>query len=277
LRFITVKNLNIPYRKKEPVERRTSRIREVNIMHQHPQQAQAAEVEAAAAAAGLPDGTDAIDADERQAATKLCTYCGMPKPLSDFRRRTGRRAGKASRRGACRACRKLRRAAPDAPAAEPVPRPEAAPEAPPAAPRRRIIPPRPIEPPPVVDGPDASVLKPSRTGVIRMRGKTDKGRRWLQETDLETAVVLVREHAAVVVNRHTIRRLYSNKSFRTYILNRDRYTCYFCGEYGDTIDHLLPRAKGGHTTPMNCVVACHECNQSKADRDLHEFIEFEDA
>ncbi|MBB6733206.1 HNH endonuclease [Cohnella sp. CBP 2801] len=120
--------------------------------------------------------------------------------------------------------------------------------------------------------PDASSLRPTRQGFIRMRGKTDNGRRWYQEIDLDLATTLVREHAAVVVNRHTIRRLYSNKEFRKLILTRDQYTCRFCGGYGDTIDHVLPRAKGGHTTPDNCVCACNECNQSKADRDLEEFI-----
>ncbi|MBB6634322.1 HNH endonuclease [Cohnella thailandensis] len=105
-----------------------------------------------------------------------------------------------------------------------------------------------------------------------MRGKTDNGRKWYQEVDPELAATLVREHAAVVVNRNTIRRIYSNKEFRKLILTRDNYTCRFCGEYGDTIDHLLPRAKGGHTTPVNCVCACNACNQSKADRDVDEFI-----
>ncbi|CAM3936581.1 HNH endonuclease [Cohnella lubricantis] len=119
---------------------------------------------------------------------------------------------------------------------------------------------------------DASMLRPTRAGFIRMRGKTDNGRRWYQEVDPELAMTLVREHAAVVINRHTIRRIYSNKEFRRMILTRDNYICHFCGKYGDTIDHLLPRAKGGHTTPVNCVCACNECNQSKADRDLEEFI-----
>ncbi|GGG75144.1 hypothetical protein GCM10010918_34210 [Paenibacillus radicis (ex Gao et al. 2016)] len=105
-----------------------------------------------------------------------------------------------------------------------------------------------------------------------MRGKTDKGRRWYQEIDIELAIILVKERAAVVVNRHTIRRLFSNKDFRKHILTRDNYTCYFCGDYGDTIDHMLPRAKGGHTTPDNCVCACNFCNQSKADKDLEEFM-----
>jgi 5-methylcytosine-specific restriction endonuclease McrA len=148
------------------------------------------------------------------------------------------------------------------------------PEVPPPdeIPKRRTKRPLP-DLPPKPEGPDASVLRPTRQGIIRMRGRTDKGRRWQQETDLETAVTLVREHAAVVVNRHTIRRVYSNKSFRRYILERDRNICHFCGEYGDTIDHLLPRAKGGHTTPANCVCACNLCNQTKAALSLDEFME----
>ncbi|WP_229692237.1 HNH endonuclease [Paenibacillus radicis (ex Gao et al. 2016)] len=119
---------------------------------------------------------------------------------------------------------------------------------------------------------DTAFLRPTRQGTIWMRGKTDKGRRWYQEIDIELAIILVKERAAVVVNRHTIRRLFSNKDFRKHILTRDNYTCYFCGDYGDTIDHMLPRAKGGHTTPDNCVCACNFCNQSKADKDLEEFM-----
>ncbi|WP_442954874.1 HNH endonuclease [Paenibacillus sp. SYP-B4298] len=118
---------------------------------------------------------------------------------------------------------------------------------------------------------DASGLRPTRGGFIRMRGKTDNGRSWYQEIELELAVILVRERAAVMVNPHTIRRIYANKEFRRLILERDAYTCYFCGQYGDTIDHLVPRAKGGHTTPLNIVCACNECNQSKADQDLDVF------
>lgn len=37
--------------------------------------------------------------------TKVCMYCGQQRPLSEFRRRTGKRAGPGSRRGACRGCR----------------------------------------------------------------------------------------------------------------------------------------------------------------------------
>lgn len=127
-------------------------------------------------------------------------------------------------------------------------------------------------PPAAIDPEDPASLRTNRQGMVRMRGKTDKGRRWHQEVDMELAVTLVKEKAAVVVNRYTIRRLFSNKDFKRFILDRDKYTCYFCGSYGDTIDHLLPRAKGGHTTPFNCVCACNLCNQSKAAMDADEFI-----
>lgn len=39
--------------------------------------------------------------------TKTCMYCGQKRPLSEFRRRTGKRAGPGARRGACRHCRQL--------------------------------------------------------------------------------------------------------------------------------------------------------------------------
>ncbi|WP_083935316.1 HNH endonuclease [Paenibacillus ginsengihumi] len=229
-------------------------------------------------AAGAAEAAETVEAHSRY---KTCAHCKRVRPLSEFLRRTGRRSGKGSRRGACRACRQQKRsgrtqppeAGPAAAGRQSGPGPAdgqiAAAPRPPVRPLAR----RPLPaPPPVPKGLDVSVLRPTRSGHIWMRGKTDKGRRWQQETDLELAITLVKEHAAIVVNRHTIRRLYSNKKFRRYILTRDRYTCFYCGGYGDTIDHLLPRAKGGHTTPVNCVCACSLCNQSKADRSVDEFM-----
>ncbi|WP_091071553.1 HNH endonuclease [Paenibacillus sp. NFR01] len=214
--------------------------------------------------------------------TKQCAYCHEIKPLSQFRRRTGKRAKGSTRRGACRECRKQRAAKPAEPAALEQQRGKTAPPAVAGAAKpveTKQIRPRPdkrrkhtVQPGQRPEPGDATALIPSAKGMILMRGHSDKGRRWHQEIDLELAVTLVREHAAVVINRRTIKRLYSNKDFRTMILERDRYICYFCGLYGDTIDHLLPRAKGGHTTPDNCVCACNLCNQSKADRSVEDFM-----
>ncbi len=57
---------------------------------------------------------------------------------------------------------------------------------------------------------------------------------------------------------------------RRNIFKRDRYTCQYCGvQPGSeelTIDHVLPRSRGGPSSWDNCVLACVACNKRKADR-----------
>ncbi len=57
---------------------------------------------------------------------------------------------------------------------------------------------------------------------------------------------------------------------RRNIYKRDRYTCQYCGlQPGSeelTIDHVLPRSRGGTSTWENCVLACLNCNKRKADK-----------
>jgi len=51
---------------------------------------------------------------------------------------------------------------------------------------------------------------------------------------------------------------------------RDRFTCQYCGKrvggHDLTIDHLIPRSKGGPCSWHNCVVACVRCNGRKGNR-----------
>jgi hypothetical protein len=49
------------------------------------------------------------------------------------------------------------------------------------------------------------------------------------------------------------------------VLRRDRRLCGYCGRSADTVDHILPRSKGGKTSWVNCVAACWPCNNRKAD------------
>ncbi len=55
---------------------------------------------------------------------------------------------------------------------------------------------------------------------------------------------------------------------RKEIFARDRYTCLYCGkETRDlTIDHVLPRHRGGRQTWENLASACRGCNHRKAGR-----------
>jgi len=58
------------------------------------------------------------------------------------------------------------------------------------------------------------------------------------------------------------------------VLERDRYTCAYCGKKCSpreaTIDHITPVSRGGRSSWGNTVTACFRCNQRKADRTPHE-------
>ena len=50
------------------------------------------------------------------------------------------------------------------------------------------------------------------------------------------------------------------------VLLRDDHRCAYCGGGATTIDHILPRSRGGKNTWRNTAAACGGCNQRKGDR-----------
>jgi 5-methylcytosine-specific restriction endonuclease McrA len=57
---------------------------------------------------------------------------------------------------------------------------------------------------------------------------------------------------------------------RAGVLRRDLRRCAYCGKKADTIDHVVPRSRGGAHSWENCVAACRACNSKKADRLVEE-------
>ncbi len=59
-------------------------------------------------------------------------------------------------------------------------------------------------------------------------------------------------------------------NLRTKVLMRDHFRCQYCGVKGTafdlSIDHILPRSRGGQTSPENLCAACTACNSRKGDR-----------
>jgi len=57
---------------------------------------------------------------------------------------------------------------------------------------------------------------------------------------------------------------------RRTVLARDTYSCQYCGRQPDrselTLDHVLPRCRGGQTSWDNLVTACKRCNGRKGNR-----------
>lgn len=67
-------------------------------------------------------------------------------------------------------------------------------------------------------------------------------------------------------------RVEIRKSVRMSVLDRDGYTCQYCGRKAPDvaleIDHVIPVSKGGTNDIDNLVTACYDCNRGKSDRML---------
>lgn len=54
---------------------------------------------------------------------------------------------------------------------------------------------------------------------------------------------------------------------RTRIYKRDNYECVYCGSKRElTLDHVLPKSRGGTNGWTNLVTSCMKCNRKKADK-----------
>ena len=70
-----------------------------------------------------------------------------------------------------------------------------------------------------------------------------------------------------------VNRRYTAPRFKKRVLfNRDNWQCQYCGVKLDwssiTIDHVVPRCRGGSTSWKNCVASCLRCNMKKGSRML---------
>lgn len=54
------------------------------------------------------------------------------------------------------------------------------------------------------------------------------------------------------------------------VLRRDGQRCGYCGGTANTIDHVLPRSRGGEDSWENLVACCLRCNNAKGDRTPNE-------
>jgi len=72
----------------------------------------------------------------------------------------------------------------------------------------------------------------------------------------------------IYINVRRRREASSMKRLRIY--TRDKFRCQYCGEKKTaaelTLDHILPRSRGGDNSPVNVVTACVACNNRKGDR-----------
>ena len=78
--------------------------------------------------------------------------------------------------------------------------------------------------------------------------------------------VVIRLLRYVRVPRFGVRRI-----TRRALFARDGHRCQYCGDTSRlTVDHVIPRSRGGSSGWDNMITACAPCNLRKGDRLLHE-------
>jgi 5-methylcytosine-specific restriction endonuclease McrA len=91
------------------------------------------------------------------------------------------------------------------------------------------------------------------------------------DLDGEPFIRAVRQHfrvPEVVTLTHYDKLPVTHVAFsRRNLFKRDGYKCQYCGAHPRpdelTIDHIVPRSRGGESTWENCVLACIECNKRR--------------
>ena len=67
----------------------------------------------------------------------------------------------------------------------------------------------------------------------------------------------------------------ARRKFRQSIFESWEWKCAYCGKDLDidsaTIDHILPKFKGGHNVKSNMLCSCSKCNRSKGSSLLEEW------
>jgi 5-methylcytosine-specific restriction endonuclease McrA len=118
----------------------------------------------------------------------------------------------------------------------------------------------------------AGVVHPETFGVADWDawvGEGIEGRPVVRGIDREVAA------PDVIVLRHYDGYPVRGVAFtRRNVYRRDAFICQYCGKHPGlsdlTIDHVVPRSRGGASSWENCVAACRPCNTRKANRSAHE-------
>jgi len=111
-----------------------------------------------------------------------------------------------------------------------------------------------------------AVCRARRAIVLIYEGKAEmveNGRGYVRSIQTTMELPSVIRLARMVKRPHRERKMSRHEIFR-----RDNYTCQYCGiqSHHLTLDHIMPRFRGGPHTWENVVSCCAECNRKKAGR-----------
>jgi 5-methylcytosine-specific restriction endonuclease McrA len=95
-----------------------------------------------------------------------------------------------------------------------------------------------------------------------------------EEPCIRTVSLRLRVPEVVLLTRYDKYPRHRVTFSRRNIFRRDRYACQYCGARPRvdelSVDHVVPRSRGGKSTWTNCVLSCLRCNRKKGNRRVEE-------
>lgn len=121
----------------------------------------------------------------------------------------------------------------------------------------------------IIKGPVISAIQ---TLLKNLTGMTKRQRKIAENNSLNSTMQDEKS-----IPRNIIPLVVKPKNYRNMLFDRGNVHCKFCRRKltrtTATIDHVVPVTRGGTNAPDNLIIACEQCNQTKAGRTLEEWIE----
>ena len=119
--------------------------------------------------------------------------------------------------------------------------------------------------------PKARIIEPESYSVMTW-DDWSKLRPTMDEEVLRSGNVMFKIPEIILLSNYDKQPMQSVHFSRRNLYIRDNMTCQYCGAQPGSedlsIDHVVPKSKGGKSTWENCVLACVDCNFKKADKTL---------
>ena len=112
-----------------------------------------------------------------------------------------------------------------------------------------------------------NVCSVRRAVVLVLKQKAEVLEQGVASLHSETATMARPVVIRLATYVHIPRDAHRRKITRRAVFARDDWTCQYCGSRTNlTVDHVVPRSKGGRTVWDNIVTSCYPCNTRKGQR-----------
>jgi hypothetical protein len=119
-----------------------------------------------------------------------------------------------------------------------------------------------------------SVISSSRAFVISLNGNCEIIHSHPESFQLVNKELIIKKPSIIRIPKYINIQFHNVPLSKANIYRRDGYKCVYCGHNKKqdlTIDHVIPKCKGGKNTWENMVSACKRCNNNKDSQSLEEF------